>query len=443
MQLDVKIENVTPISRKLTIKVPSSRVADALQKGLLKVQKTAKIKGFRPGHVPLTVVKQYYGTDIKHQVFHDVIDESFREVVRENKLRTVGAPKIDTPDHQTGAGAHDHSIEEGRDLTYVATVEILPEIEVKGYTGLSLSQTKVEVTSKEVDAELEKVRNSQAQLQPAKEGIKAVIGDFVDLEFKGGIKTEHGIEEREGMSGRRMIELGTNTLIEGFEAKLVGMKQGETKTFEITFPKDYFETSLAGMVAEFTCTIHEIKTKILPELNDELAKTLNFESLATLKTRIEESLKQQLTQDSERKLKSDLMQALIEKTKFEVPAALIETQTRNLAQDVAQNLKQQGFTNTMVQEALGAELPELRKRAEAQVRASLILEAISQKEKIEVSSQEVDKEISLSAKSMNVPEERVREFYRQNPGRRADLEFRMREDRTVQFLLKSAKIKTV
>src|SRR5690242_20711502 len=123
MEMQVQIENTSNIVRKLTIRVPAKTVANRFERGLAEVAKTAKFKGFRPGHVPLSVVKQHYGEDVRHRVFHNLIDESFREAVREKKLKTIGAPKIDTPDHNTGEGAHDHSLKENQDLTYIATVE--------------------------------------------------------------------------------------------------------------------------------------------------------------------------------------------------------------------------------------------------------------------------------------------------------------------------------
>lgn len=140
MELDIQLEKPSNIVRKLTIKVPAKVVADRLESGLLEAQKTAKLKGFRPGHVPMSVVKQYYGEDIRHRIFHSLIDESFREAVRTQQLKAVGAPKIETPNNKTGAGDHDHSLHEGQDFTFTATVEVLPEIEVKSYTGIALSR---------------------------------------------------------------------------------------------------------------------------------------------------------------------------------------------------------------------------------------------------------------------------------------------------------------
>lgn len=451
MELNVQVEKTSNILRKLTIRVPAQTVGAHLEKGLREVQRTAKIKGFRPGHVPLSVVKQYYGDDVRHRVFHNVIDEAFREALRKEQIRAVGSPQIDTPDHKTGEGAHDHTITEGKDLTFIATVEVLPEVEVKGYTGLSVTRGNSTVTEQDVEVVVKQLLDSQSQLVPVGGGLVGADGsstarpvqkgDFVDMTFKGGIVTDSGIEEKAGMKGTRMLEVGSDSLIPGFEDNLVGMRAGETKTFRVPFPADFYDKDMAGKDSEFTVTINELKEKKLPALDDEFAKQMGYESVADMQTKAREHLVREKTEEVERKVKSDLLQALIEKNPFDVPQALVQAQTRALAQDVGQNLKQQGFTDQMVQEALMAELDNLKKRAENQVRASLLLESIAKKENINVGPSDVDAEMGKVAQSMRVEEEKLREFYDKNPSRKEDLEFRIREERTMKFLIDSAKVK--
>jgi trigger factor len=153
MSLNVQVEQVektSPIQRKLTIRVTAQEVAARYQRGLAEVQRTATLKGFRPGQAPISVIKQFYGEDVRHRLFHNLIDESYQTALRDQKIRAVGSPKIETPNHQTGAGEHDHTLHEDKDLTFTATVEILPEIEPKGYTGVSLTRDKFDVTDADV-----------------------------------------------------------------------------------------------------------------------------------------------------------------------------------------------------------------------------------------------------------------------------------------------------
>lgn len=451
MELQVNVEKTSEIQRKLHIKVPAKTVAQRLEQGFSQVQRTAKLKGFRPGHVPITVVKQQYGEDVRHQVFHNLIDESYREALRKEKIMAVGSPQIETPDHKTGAGDHDHTIREDQDLNYTVTVEVLPEIKVKSYTGFALTQESTDVNDADVEKTIEDLRNSQAQLVPATAGLVGADGsassrpvrkgDFVEMTFSGGIVTDSGIEKKEGMSGNRMIEVGTNQLIEGFEDNLIDMRAGETKTFRVTFPKDYASAEVAGKEAEFTATINEVKEKQLPELTDEFVKQMGYEGLADLRVKARQFIESEKKQDSDRKLRSDLLQQLIEKNPFDCPESLVQAQTRALAQEVAQNLKQQGFNDQMIQEALGQELPNLKVKAENQVKASLLIEAIAKSEGISVTPDEIEAELTNMAASMKVEEARVREYYEKNPNKREDLEFRMREDRTVKFLLEKSKVK--
>lgn len=452
MELQVQVEKTSDIVRKLTIKVPAKEVSDRFQRGLAEVQRTAKIKGFRPGHVPLPIVKQYYGEDIRHQVFHNLIDESFAVAVQQEKLATVGRPAIDSPEHKTGEGEHDHTINDGSDLTYTATVEVLPDFETKGYTGVALTRQSVEVTDDQVNSVIDNLRNSQAELVPVSGGLVGADGkpssrpvqknDHVDMTFSGGIVTDKGIEEKAGMKGTRVLEVGSDSLIPGFEDNLVGMRAGETKTFRVPFPADFYDAEMAGKEAEFTVTINEVKEKKLPELNDEFAKQVGSDTVADLRTKAHEHLTREKNEESERKLRSDLIESLIEKTKFDVPRALVETQTRALAQDWAQELQRQGLDQNTIQQAIMHEIENLRKRAEGQVRASLILENIAKQEKIEVSNEDIDAEIKRMAESMKLDEAKIREFYANDPSRREDFVFRLRQERTLKFLLDKAKIKS-
>jgi trigger factor len=451
MEMSVQLEKPSSIVRKLTIRVPAKVVAGHLERGLVEVQKTAKLKGFRPGQVPINVIKQYYGEDVRHRVFHNVIDEAYQEALREQKLRAIGAPKIDTPDHKTGEGAHDHSVKEDQDLTFTATIEVLPELEIKGYTGIALTRETVSITDDDVEKVVSGIRDAQAELVPASGGLALADGsmssrpvqkgDHVDMDFRGGMVTANGIEEKPGMKGNRMLEVGAGDLIPGFEDELVGMRRTETKTFRLKFPADFADKTMAGGECEFTVTVNEVKEKKLPALDDEFAKTMGYEGLADLRKKAHDHLVRERTDEVERKLRGELVSAVIEKNPFECPMALVESQTRALAQDWAEELKRQGVDDATIQQAIMSELEGLRKRAEGQVRASLVLEAIAKKESIEVSPDDFENELKTAAASMKVEVEKMREFYDKNPGRKDDFSFRLRQERTLKFLLDKAKIK--
>lgn len=451
MQLQVQIETPSKITRKLIVRVPASVVNDHLNRGLSEVQSRSNLKGFRPGQAPLSVIKQYFGKDVKHRVYHSLIEDSLNHALRENKILAVGSPQIESPEHQHGTGEHDHAVEEDRELSYVATVEVMPEVEVKGYTGLALTRQSAEVTDDQIEKIVSGILDSHAQLIPVGSGLvgadgastgrAAVKGDHVEVTFDGGIVTPSGVQKQEGMKGTRTIEIGSNSLIPGFEDELVGMKAGEKKTFRIQFPKDYGVADISGKDAEFAVEIHSIKEKKLPELTDEFAKEAGYESVLDLRNKAREYLTRERKEESDRKLRSDLLAALIEKNSFEVPAALVNSQSRALAQDLAGELKQQGADDQIVEMMITQEAENLRKRAESQVRASLILESIAKSESIQLSAEDFKTEMQRMADSMRMELSRLQEFYDKNPQRKDDLEFRLRQDRTVQFLLDKAKIK--
>jgi trigger factor len=296
------------------------------------------------------------------------------------------------------------------------------------------------------------MRESQAELVPAASGLTGADGkpssrpvrkgDYADLAFHGGIVVEGKVEDRADMKGARVIEIGSNSLIPGFEDQVVDMRAGETKTFRIQFPADYHSAEVAGKEAEFTVTVNEVKEKKLPELNDEFAKQAGYESIDDLRKKAREYLLKEKTRDADQKLRAQAVEALVAKTTLEVPQILIESQTRALAQDWAEQMKQQGATEDLIRDALTKELDQFRNRAEAQVRASLVLEAVASKESINVSQDDLQTEIKTLAASMNVEAEKLGEYYAKNPGRMDDLEFRVRQDRTLKFLLDNAKIKS-
>ncbi|MEN9723857.1 MAG: hypothetical protein RJB38_1843 [Pseudomonadota bacterium] len=437
-----KVEKKSNILRQLTVRVPAQVVASHIEQGFRSAQKTAKIKGFRPGHVPLSLVKQFYGQDVRHQVFHDLIDSSFRQAVRGEKLQAIGRPHIETPEHQTGAGAHDHSLEEGKDLTYLATVEVMPEIQVKGYEGLALTRQSTKVEKADIDSVMTRYRESSAEVVPVTaEGAQAKKGNLVDVTFQGGLLIDGKVVAKAGMSGSQLIEIGSNTMIPGFEDELVGLSKGETKTFEISFPKDYSEADFAGQRASFTVSVTEIKEKHLPELNDEFAKQMGYDSLVAMTQDLEARVQDNKKQESTQRLRSDLLQTLIEKNTFEVPSTLVQAQIRYIMEDLAQNLRRQGAKDEMINQILTAQLEAISKKAENQVRASLIIQAVAEAEKVVVSEEDFDAEVSKMAISMRIDEARVREFYFGDESRKEELRNRIREDKTVNWLLDQAKIK--
>ncbi|MGE0614998.1 MAG: trigger factor [Bacteriovoracia bacterium] len=441
MQYTSRIESPSKVTRKLTITVPAGMISSRYQAGLSEVGRTAKLKGFRPGHVPMHVVKQYYGDDVKARLFQSLVEESYSKALQEHKLRPIGRPSIETTE-KTGP-----LLTEDKDLTFTATVEILPEIEVKNYKGFALKREKSAVSEEDVQGVINNILDQRAEIVPLA-GTEAQIAarqvkkhDFVDFNFDGGLVTETGVEPYEGMKGARQVEMGMGELIPGFEDNMEGMKRGETKKFRVRFPDNYSEPKLNNKEAEFTVTINDIKEKKLPELTDEFVKTMGHDSVASFKQKARESVEKNRQDTVERKLRSDLIQTLIDKNPFECPQQLIEAQSRMIVQEFVQNLQQQRFSDEMIRDALTHEQENVKKKAESQVRAGLLLEAIANKENIQAEKADLESEYKKMGEAMKVEAEKVREFYEKDAEKRENLAFRVREDKTIQFLLDQSKVK--
>lgn len=444
MNIQTQLEKTSNLKRKLKITVPAEVIADQFQRQLLAAQKEAKIKGFRPGHVPLNVIKQYYGDNIRHNLFHRIVDESYQHALVEHKLRPVSRPKILTSEGHDGDHQHEHhTIAENQPLSFTAEFEIMPDVDVKSYTGLSATRKKIEVTEKDVDQVVEQLRDYHAMLEPiADEAHKAKQKDYVDFDFDGGVVTDSGtVEPREGMKGQRTLMIGSGELIPGFEDELEGMKAGETKTFRIKFPKDYTEASLAEKEAEFKATINSIKNKKLPELTEEFAKEAGYESISDMREKLRKGLTETRTDESNAELRNSILEELINKNPFELPESLLAAQANALARDFIRTLQERGFNQEMVAEALKREQDALKKRAEQQVRAGLLLDTISRKEKIDVTTQAYEDEVSKIAASMSIDRKQVADFYEKDAKQRENLDFQIRENLTVQFLIDNAKVK--
>lgn len=431
MNIQVSVEKKSPILHKLSVKVPAVEVQARLENRFQVVQQKATLKGFRPGQVPMPMVKQMFGKDVRHDLYHDLMKESLSEAIRKEKLRSVGAPRVE------GADAHDqHQLDESKDFNFTAEIEVIPELQIKGYQGVKVAKEKVSVSKDEIENILKQAQEEEAVGEPIEDQAHGIeIGNLADIHFEGGVVTETGLDKRPGMSGSRVFEVGSKQFIEGFEENLIGLKSGEAKTFKVRFPADYFEKTLANAEAEFSVKVSGIQKKAVPSLDDAFATRLGYGSVSAWREKVKSLLEQQKEQQASRKQRSEVVDAILKKNPFDVPTTLVQAQTRSLAQEVAQQLKQQGFNDQMVQEALMQELANLKTRAESQVRASLALESIAKQEKIELTPDEITAEIQKIAAQANVDEARVREFYLQENQRREDFEFKLLEEKTFKFLL--------
>lgn len=443
METQIKLENVSAIQKKFVVTIPAAKVAKTMENKYVEAQRTAKIKGFRPGKVPLNMVKQYYAEDVKNRTLNALISETYSEALKQHPLRIVGEPQIEGLPHKHEGSVEEHNhlhLTEGEALSYVAVVEVVPEVDPKDYKGLSLEKPAAEVTADDIEGVKKNLLDRKAEITPVERAAKT--GDFVDIKYEGKLKTENGMEAQPNLSGNRYAELGSGQLLPDFEKNLVGMKAGDTKTFKMTYAKDYTDANLADKDAEYSVDLREVKEKKLPAFTEELAKEFGYEDLADFEKKSKEMLTKNKTEESDNQLRNSMIEKLIEKNTFDVPQALVYSQMRALADDYGNELKRYGFNDQMIQSAVVSQLQDFKKRAETQVRAGILLDSISKKEKIEPKAADIEAEMKKMAENFGVEVKMLKDRFEQNPRDKSNFEYRVREELTIQMILGAAKIKS-
>ena len=362
---------------------------DAQDKALNKLAKKVRIDGFRQGKAPAKMVKARIGkAAILEEATDLILQKSYAGILLDNNVQPVGQPqvKIDELTEDT--------------LKVTVTAPVAPEFELGEYKGLEVKKSSVRVTKKEIEEQLKNYQNQFAELVIKEEGT-VENGDTAVIDFEG---FKDG-EAFEGGKGENYpLEIGSGSFIPGFEEQVVGMQVGEEKELNVTFPENYQAKDLAGQAVVFKVKVHEIKTKVLPEIDDELAKDINIdgiETLADLETYTKEQIKNRKQTEVENKFSDDIVKALIANTPFDVPEAMIETETQTMLREVEQNLSQQGLTMDLFQQLTGKSLDdmkaEMREQAEQRVKFSLILAKVVKAENIEVTDEEVEEEMKQIA----------------------------------------------
>ena len=430
LNYECKVETKGPIRRELTISVKPDSIQEYITKQLNNLRKTAKIKGFREGKVPLTMIKQYYMQDVKSDVYSKVIRDSYVQALEANKIFAVGMPEIET---KSGA-----DLKDGEALIFTAKIEIFPEIEVKDIAKVKVTRQSPDVTEADIEKSINNIRESHAEVVPNENyNGPAKTDDICEISFTGHVGGD-AMPELQGEN--RQIQIGSKNFMAEFEDALIGMKKGETKTFPIPFAEDFSEPKLAGKTAEFTVTVHEFKKKELPELDDEFAKRFKMETSADMRKKVIETLTEDRARESREKLKENVLTEICSMHKFEVPSGLIRSQVEYLVKENMEYLKRQGFTEKMIRDYLEKNTEQLQKRAEEQVRTSLILDKIAEEQKIKVEAKDLDLEYTKLSERLNLPPDQVRQLYEKDENAIRQLRYRIKEDRTIEYVLGQVKV---
>ncbi|MDQ0429904.1 MULTISPECIES: trigger factor [Caryophanaceae] len=412
----------------LTIEVPAEEVNAGLDKAFKKVVKEINVPGFRKGKMPRQMFEKRFGVESLYQDALDfILPDAYANAVEEAGINPVDRPEIDI-----------ETIEKNQPLVFTAKVIVKPEVQLGEYKGLEASKPDTEVSDEDIENQLKENQERLAELT-VKEDEAIVEGDTAVIDFEGFVDGE---AFEGGQGNDYSLEIGSNSFIPGFEEQLVGVKSGEEKDVEVTFPEEYHAAELAGKAATFKVKVSEVKGKELPELNDELAKEIDpeVESLDALRTKMKDSLIAEKKSAADATLRDELVQKAAENATIEIPHAMIHTEMDRMMSDFEQRLTQQGMNLELYFQFSGQDEAALREQmhgdAETRVRVSLTLEAIAEAENMQVTSEDIDKELEKMAGQFNMDIEQIKTAL----GGTEMLENDIRMQNTVEFLVDNAKI---
>jgi trigger factor len=427
--MQVNIDEVNATRRKLAVEVPVEEVTAEFDRAFGRVQKQAKLKGFRPGRAPRSVVEKLFGDQVRADVLSHLIEHSYADAVKQAGLRPVGPPEI-VPE----------SIEAGKPLRYSATIDVLPKIEIGDTRGLPAKRPRREVTDADVDRAVEQLRESLAELRPVEGREEAREGDFVSVDYEGFVD---GRPLPEGKRDNRLFELGRGVVPPEFERALTGAKVGETKTVEVSHPAEHADSTLAGKTARFHLVLRAVREKILPPADDELAKEHGeCTTLAELRAKLRERIADSLRREGDEQVREQLLDEILRRNRFEIPASLIGRQVDAFLEDLLDRVGAQRAALERDTQRLDKLREEYRPRAERQVRAVLALDAIAERDHVEVSEPEVEQRIAEIVQRAGEHASRLREIYR-DPSPRDELRARLTRERALDAIVAAASVEDV
>jgi trigger factor len=404
------------LSRTWRVVVPATEIGATVDQRLSEISKTIKLPGFRPGKVPLSLVKKRYGSSIMGEVLEKTVQDSSSKLLQDNDVRPALEPKIEVV-----------SFAEGTDLEYTMAVEALPDIEPADLTGVSLERVVATVEDKAVDEAIERIASNNRTFEPVEEARAAEKGDQLVIDFAGTVDGE----ARPGMDGKDYpLELGAGNFIPGFEDQLIGIKAEETRTITVTFPEQYHAAELAGKEAQFEVTAKELRAPVKTEIDDEFAKTLGLTDLETLKRMAREQIEGEYGRLTRLKLKRALMDALAERHDFPVPQGMVELEFESIWKQVQAELTEE--EKAKPEDEVKA---EYRAIAERRVRLGLLLSEIGKRNTIQVTQEELNRGLIAEARRYPGQEREVLDAYRNNPRALDALRAPIYEDKVVDHIL--------
>jgi trigger factor len=431
--MKTELLDVSPTRKEIKIELDSATVRQAYDRISDRYAKQATVPGFRPGHAPRAVVRNRFKNEIRGQVLQELVPEAVDAAIHKHELHALGEPDVQLENAESLEKLGETPV------SVKVNVEVLPKVDLHDYKNIEVVRQTRPITDERVTEMLDALRETSAAMQPV-EDRGAALGDTVTINVEG--KFVNLPEEENIQQDDVEVNLGGQGVQQEFTDNLIGTKADDEKTFLVVYPEDYRSPELAGKKVEYTAKVTAVRVKELPEVDDEWAGSLGeeFDSVATLRTKIRENMERQAVQEADHRMRADLMQKLLDRHEFEVPQSLVEHQTSYRLESVVRDMISRGVDPRNQNVNWEGAREELRAQAEADVRGSLLLEQIAQVEKIDVSAEEIEAEIQAIADSSKQPIEQVRSVLTKEGGERS-IASRLRNRKALDLLVENAQVK--
>ncbi|MDO8988551.1 MAG: trigger factor [Sideroxyarcus sp.] len=417
------VETLSGLQRRLSASIPQQQLRGEMEARLKHIGRTAKVHGFRPGKVPYKVLEQQYGQSVQQEVLGETLQRSFAEAAVTNKLQVAGYPQFEIKTTDLNAPQ----------IEYSATFEVYPEVQLGSIAGESVNRVSFTLSETDVEETINTLRKQRAVFKKADRAAKN--DDQVRIDFSGKL---NGVVFEGGEAKDFAVVLGTGRMLPDFETAIVGMKAGETKSFDMTFPADYHGKDVAGKQVTFTITVHAVEEAHLPEVDGEFAKALGMPEgdVAKLKSEIRDNIGREAARRVKARNKDNAMEVLLKLAQLEVPKALLESESQNLMQQTLRDMEGRGMKIPK-----GMQLPAdmFAERATKRVKLGLILAELVKKHDLQAKPEQVKALVQDQAQSYEHPEEVVR-WYSADPARLREVENLVLEDNVVAWVMAGAKV---
>ena len=429
--MQASVEDISSVKKVLHIEIPEQDVTKEVNKAYKELNKTAKIKGFRPGKIPRQVLERHFKKDVNADITARLIQDSFAEAIQENKLNFLGTPQIEPPE-----------LEYNKPYKFDAVIELYPVLDDVDFKGLKLKKNMYKATEQEIDIQLKAIQRNQAEFVKIEEDRPAQQDDFILIDYEGfkDGKPFEDIEKTENFT----MKIGASQISKELDDNIIGMNPGDTKEIVISFPKDYTNTKIAGMTITFKVTLKEIRKEILPEINDDFAKKLGpFADLDALKKEIVNNLVQGYDKRIEQELNEQIFSELLKQQDFEVPDIMVNTELEGIITDTERSYSYHNVTMEdmgMTREILSEKYRDV---AIKQVKRHILLNKIAVDEKLELSDEEIEKGVEEMAASFNQPVQEIKDFFKANPDNLENLKYALLEKKTIALILENSNIEEV